>query len=94
MNPVQGESDLAPLTDGDLDRVFGRRSADKVTFAELAARFGHRRELLPIVMIFVFLFLAVEALLGAWQSVRKNPGLRKPLIKPPLPLILLTGYIA
>ena len=71
VNPVEGESDLAALADADLDRLFGK-AATKPGFSELASRFGSRREILPAVMAFVFVFLALEAIMAAWQSARKG----------------------
>jgi hypothetical protein len=71
VNPVLGQSDLAPLDEDGQAALFGTDNVEHLPYAELAGRFARRREALPLMLGLVLAAFAAEALLGAWQSRRK-----------------------
>lgn len=70
VNPVEGESDLAPLSDEDQAQLWGATHAARVTPEQLNTQFSRRHEMIPLLVVLVLIAFAVEALWGAWQSRR------------------------
>jgi hypothetical protein len=68
VNPVQGESSLAKLSDKDQEALFGKRNAVRLVYAGLAGQFTNRQEMVKLMISLVMLAFVVEAALGAWQS--------------------------
>jgi hypothetical protein len=68
---VSGSGDLTPLSDEDQAELFGSRQVVRLPFADVDSQFQRRHELLRLLIVLVFLALAVEALIGAWQSRRR-----------------------
>jgi hypothetical protein len=75
VNPATGASDMKPFDEDMQEELFGRFNVVRLPYAEVGEQFHHRREILPLVAVLVFLAFAAEALVGAWQSRRRlRPG--------------------
>jgi len=72
VNPVEGESDLAPIGEEELVKFFGTRNVKRLGYAELASEFARRREVFPLMAVVLFVAFVVEALGGALQSLRRT----------------------
>ena len=72
VNPSLGESDLATLDEQAQELVFGTRNVQRLDYESLAAQFFRRREIFPAIILVLFAAFAVEAILGALQSMRKG----------------------
>ena len=70
VNPVLGESELAPLTAEVQQQVFGESGVVRMPFADVAGAFTHRQEIAIPLLLLLFAAFVAEALLGAWQSRR------------------------
>jgi hypothetical protein len=70
VNPVRGESDLAPLSEPEQEAIFGAGNVARLKYADLASQFSHRHEIAGTIGTLVLLAFVAEALLGAWQSRR------------------------
>ncbi len=73
VNPAAGESDLTPLSDEELELLFGSRRFARRPATALANLLVDRRELAGLVLLLLLVAFAVEALVGAWQSRRRPP---------------------
>jgi len=71
VNPVLGQSELRPLDEADQAALFGTDNVERLPYTELADHFARRREVVPLMLVLVFLAFTAEALFGAWQSRRK-----------------------
>lgn len=76
VNPVLGESDLATLSEREQQECFGSVNVARLPYEQLASHFARRREVFALAAVMVFLAFAIEALFGAWQSLRRRvaPG--------------------
>jgi hypothetical protein len=68
VNPVQGESNLAKLSDEEQETLFGKRNTARLAYAGLAGQFTQRQEVVKLMIVLVVVAFAVEAAMGAWQS--------------------------
>ena len=71
VNPVLGESDLAPLGPESQAELFGTENVARLKPEELAENFSTRREIVSLLLLLVLVAMAVEALVGAWQARRR-----------------------
>lgn len=72
VNPIQGESDLTPITEEEQKQLFGSANVARLPFQDIDKQFVHRQELFSTLILLVFAAFALETLLGAWQSRRKE----------------------
>ncbi|HUU70298.1 MAG TPA: BatA and WFA domain-containing protein [Planctomycetota bacterium] len=72
VNPAQGESDLTSISEKEQAEILGTENAGRIGFEKL--EFAHRREVLGIMAIILFIAFAVEAVVGAVQSRKEAPG--------------------
>ncbi|MFT5129685.1 MAG: hypothetical protein ACI8W8_003312 [Rhodothermales bacterium] len=70
VNPVLGESDTTALGREVLSELFGP-GMTFTAYAKVDSHFQNRREIIPIMVLLVFVAFVVEALFAAWQSRSK-----------------------
>jgi hypothetical protein len=72
VNGDPNESDPVPLSDDERQAVFGARNVAQLPYHQLAGQFARRVEVGTRLFYLLFVFLAIEALAGAWQSRHKE----------------------
>ena len=72
VNPVRGESELAPLPPDAYKDVFGSENVARVPFDRLTDQFTRRRELFGLLAVLLFVAFIAEASYGARQALRKG----------------------
>jgi len=72
VNPVKGESELNEISEEELSTKLGAGNVSRMAYEEVVNRFSKTREILPWMLMVVFVALIVESVAGAWQSRKRE----------------------